>query len=86
MNRISDQKPPKKRSANLTIREDIIYSAKELDINMSREAEKGIAAAIKKKREEQWLAENKDAIAAHNERVRKHGLSIPPIWEQRESE
>lgn len=74
---------PKKRSANLTIREDIIYSAKKLDINMSQAAEKGIADAVRKAREEKWLTENKGAIEAHNQRVQEQGLSIPPIWEQR---
>jgi antitoxin CcdA len=70
----------KKRPINLTIRADLIEQAKELDLNTSQAAEIGIAAAIKSAREKAWLEENKEWIAAHNERVAREGVLLPVQW------
>ena len=70
----------KRRAANLTIRADLLQQAKSLGLNTSRAAEAGIAAAVKTARERQWLEENKDAIAAYNERIEKQGLLLTPYW------
>lgn len=79
-------KDKKRTRVNLTIRADIIRDAKSLEINASQEAEKGIAAAIKKKRETEWLEQNKDAIDAYNEMVEKNGLLLEPYWLQNNGE
>ena len=54
---------PKRRPINLTIREDILREAKALKLNASKAAEAGIEAAIRQAREENWRAENREAIA-----------------------
>jgi len=71
---------PKRRPVNLTIREDILSDAKALNLNASKAAEAGIEAAIKQAREENWLAENREAIAAHNQRVAESGPLLVPDW------
>ena len=71
---------PKRRPVNLTIREDILSDAKALNLNASKAAEAGIEAAIKQAREENWLAENQDTIAAHNQRVAESGPLLVPDW------
>ena len=71
---------PKRRPVNLTIREDILSDAKALNLNASKAAEAGIEAAIKQAREENWLAENREAIAAHNRRVAESGPLLVPDW------
>lgn len=70
----------KRRPINLTIREDILSEAKALKLNASKAAEAGIEAAIKQAREENWLAENQDTIAAHNQRVAESGPLLVPDW------
>lgn len=70
----------KKRAVSLTIRSDLLREAKALNLNASRAAEAGLAAAIKKAKAEAWLAENEDAIRAHNERIATSGVLITPIW------
>ena len=70
----------KRKSINLTIREDIIQEARTLDVNASRAAEAGIHDAIRKAKEQQWLEENREAIAAYNERIVEQGTRIKPMW------
>ncbi len=70
----------RKRPINLTIRADLIEQAKELDLNTSKAAEVGIAAAIKAAREKAWREESKEWIKAHNESVAREGLLLPVRW------
>jgi antitoxin CcdA len=65
-----------KRATNVSLSDPLIAEAKALGINLSQAAESGIAQAIKEKKTEQWLIENKDAIESANEYVRKHGLPL----------
>lgn len=74
------QQGPKRRPVNLSIREDILSDAKALNLNASKAAEAGIEAAIKQAREANWLAENQDTIAAHNQRVAESGPLLIPDW------
>lgn len=71
---------PKRRPVNLTIREDILKEAKNLNLNTSQAAEMGIAEAIKKAQGQAWLLENQTALDAHNERVEKQGVLLTPGW------
>lgn len=66
-------KKPRRQAVNLSIRADIIKEAKALGINASRVAEDGLAAAVKKAKEEEWLKGAQAAIKAHNERVDRDG-------------
>jgi len=70
----------KRRSVNLTIREDIINSAKSLNLNVSRAAEAGIVEAIRQARIATWKRENRAAIEAHNARVESGGMLLTPDW------
>jgi predicted DNA-binding protein len=36
----------------------------------------------KKQRAALWLAENREAIEAHNRAIEKYGLPLKPLWEQ----
>lgn len=74
--------PPssKRRSTNLTIREDLLKEAKALKLNTSQAAEIGIMAAVKQAREQEWLKNNQGAVLAHNKRVDKIGPLLTPPW------
>jgi len=63
-----------RKPANLSLDAELIASARDLDINISRAAEDGLARAIKAERERRWLEENAEAIRQENEYVEKQGL------------
>ena len=70
----------KRRATNLTVRGDLLREAKLLSVNVSRAAEQGIEAAVKRAKELAWLRANKAAIDAQNERVAQRGTLIIPPW------
>ena len=70
---VYDPQAPK-RAANLSVNEDLLRKAKEMDINLSATLEQALVEALKKKQRERWLIENKPAMEAYNEHVEKHGV------------
>ncbi len=81
---MEDAQKSKRRPVNMSIRTDIMAEAKAYKINASEVSEGALAAAVKKAKEEEWLKSAAPAIAAHNERVRKHGLYLKPYWMKEE--
>lgn len=71
--RIFDEDAPK-RPVNLTANADLLSLAKGAGINLSKTFEEAILGKVRVKLEEQWLAENQEAIATYNARVEKHGV------------
>jgi antitoxin CcdA len=69
-------KVPTKRATNVSLRADLIDEAKRLNINVSQACEAGLAAEVKKAREEKWIADNWQAIQSSNAYVEKHGLPL----------
>ena len=63
-----------KKPTNLSIRGDLLEQARALDVNLSSELERRLVEVIRKRRGEQWLAENREAIEAYNRYVEKHGI------------
>lgn len=80
MHTSSGTKSLKRRPVNLTIREDILRDAKDLNLNASKAAERGISNAVREARAQSWLDDNKQAIMAHNQRVEKEGTLLTPDW------
>jgi antitoxin CcdA len=68
-----DASAPKK-ATNLSINSDLLRQAKELNINLSQQVEGYLSELVRKAKEQQWLAENAEAIAAYNERIEKNGV------------
>lgn len=73
MRPIYDKNAPK-RPTNLTLNSDLLRKARELDINLSSALEGALEEIVRRRLSEQWLAENRDAIAAYNEHVEAHGV------------
>lgn len=63
-----------KKATNLSIRADLLAEARAMNVNLSAEFEKALAAVVRKRREEQWLADNREAIDEYNRFVEKHGI------------
>lgn len=68
-----DQHAPKK-ATNLTINSDLLNKAKRLKINLSATLEQALVVQVKKAQREQWIKENKDAIAELNKLSEEKGM------------
>ena len=65
---------PLKKPVNLSINSDLLASARDLKLNLSAILEAALGEAIKSKQRERWLADNRAAISAFNERVERDGV------------
>lgn len=62
-----------KKSLNLSINADLLLQAKQLNINLSQTLEQHLADIVRQAKRDQWLAENKDALAEYNRRIESRG-------------
>lgn len=62
-----------KARINLYIDEDVLAAARAAGMNISAFVESQLAAHAKHSREQQWLEENREAIAAYNARIERDG-------------
>jgi len=77
MNELSmRRKPGPRRPTNVSLAAELIEEAKALEINISQACETGLAAAVKKVREDKWIADNWEAIQSSNAYVEAHGLPL----------
>lgn len=63
-----------KKPKNLYIRTDLLQVADADNLNLSNMLEERLIDYCKKKREKEWLEENKEGIAAYNERIERSGI------------
>ena len=70
------RKPGNRRPTNVSLASDLIEEAKQLDINISQACEKGLAAEVKKAREDKWIETNWEAIQFWNRYVEENGLPL----------
>jgi antitoxin CcdA len=65
-----------RKSTNLSLDARLIAEAKNLDINISRVAEQGIAQAVAEEKARLWKIENREALESWNKYVEEHGLPL----------
>lgn len=65
-----------RKAVNLSMDRILLEEAKALEVNVSRAAELGLKAAVKKAKEDQWLAENMAALAGYNQYIEENGLPL----------
>lgn len=63
-----------RRAANLSIDGALLDQAKALQINLSATLEHALEQEVRARRREQWLADNREAIAAYNTRIERDGM------------
>lgn len=63
----------RKKRTTLSLDRDTVEAAQGFGINLSQVSEAALREAVKRRREEAWLEENRDAIEEQNERVRRLG-------------
>lgn len=62
-----------RRATNVTLPADLVAEAKQLGVNVSQACEAGLRASVAEIRRARWLAENREAIQAYNDRIAKDG-------------
>lgn len=65
-----------RRATNVSLPADLVEQARALNVSISQACEKGLAAEVKKSREDKWIEENWEAIQSSNAYVEKHGLPL----------
>jgi antitoxin CcdA len=63
-----------KREVNVSVRRDLLAAARAANINLSATLERVLLESLKHAEREQWLNDNREAIAAHNDFMSKHGV------------
>lgn len=63
-----------KRAANLTLNAKVLEMARELGMNVSQTVDGLLAEAVRLRYRENWRADNREAIAAYNQRVGRDGV------------
>ena len=66
-------RPARKIATNLSIRADIVTEAKAQGLNLSEVFETALEDAVRRKRQEAWLAENAQAIYSRIEAKLERG-------------
>jgi antitoxin CcdA len=62
-----------KRPANVSVRGDLLDAAREAGLNLSATLESALERELAEAKRKKWRESNRDAIAAYNEYVEKHG-------------
>lgn len=70
MSAVYDSEAPKKPT-NLSINSDLLARARSLDMNLSAILERALEETVRQRLRQQWLDENRAAIAAYNEHFEK---------------
>ena len=65
-----------RRPTNVTLPETLLKDARELKINLSQAAERGVAAEVKAEKERRWPEENRAAMGSYNDYIEEHGLLL----------
>ncbi len=68
------KQPQRKARLNITVDADLLAAAREQGLNLSMMMESKITETLKADRARQWRIDNKEAIAAYNERIDREGL------------
>lgn len=65
-----------KKATNLSLNTKVLEAARDLGMNVSQTVNTLLADEVKKRYWAKWNENNKEAIAAYNERVATHGLPL----------
>jgi antitoxin CcdA len=62
-----------KRATNVSVRSDLLAAAREAGVNLSAALERALTEELAESRRKKWRKDNREAIAAYNEHLEKHG-------------
>jgi antitoxin CcdA len=64
----------RKKATNVSINSDLLARAREAGINLSAALERALAEQLRRRRSQEWLAENREAIEGYNADVEARGV------------
>ena len=67
---------PGKRAINLSLRNDVLDAACQLDITISQLCDGHLREVVRREQERRWREEHADFIAAHNATIGLEGLPL----------
>jgi antitoxin CcdA len=67
-------KSARKVATNVSIRAEVVREAKALGVNLSAVCEAAVVEAVRRGKQEAWLAENRAAIESYNAKVAGDGV------------
>jgi len=67
-------KAARKVATNLSVRADVVKEARALGLNLSEVFDVAVGDAVRRKRQEAWLEENREAIESYNAAVARDGV------------
>ncbi len=70
----SPKRAQPKSATNVSIRRDLLEAARASKINLSATLEQALIEKLREAQQRQWREENREAIAAYNLHVEKHGV------------
>ncbi|QTN28400.1 type II toxin-antitoxin system CcdA family antitoxin [Rhodoferax sp. AJA081-3] len=65
-----------KKATNLSLNSKVLEAAREMGINISQTVDTLLADEVRRLYWEKWNEDNKEAVAAYNARIVKHGLPL----------
>jgi antitoxin CcdA len=65
-----------KKATNLSLNVKVLEAARELGMNLSQTVDTLLGDEVKRRYWAKWNEDNKEAMAAYNERVARHGLPL----------
>ena len=63
-----------KKATNLSLSVKVLEAARDMGINLSQTVDTLLADEVKRRYWDKWNEDNREAIAAYNERVEAHGI------------
>lgn len=66
--------PSERRIVELSLDEDLLSAARDLDLDLSTHAEAGLRRAVAAEKARRWRADNAEAIRASNRDAERNGL------------
>jgi antitoxin CcdA len=73
MSRPADSSP-RKQAVNVAINRKLLQAAREVRINLSATLEVALESAVRQRRRDLWLEENREAIQAYNRLIEQEGV------------
>ncbi len=65
-----------KKATNLSLNSKVLEAAREMGMNLSQTVDTLLADEVKRRYWAKWNEDNKEAVAAYNERVATYGLPL----------
>lgn len=63
-----------KKPTNVSINSELLMDARKFGLNLSAELEERLTETLRRRRAEQWLRDNREAIQAYNKFVEENGI------------